>query len=219
MGDREAVQQLYTERVGLYHFLFFRLLGYGRGLRAALERDLELRPGARVLDAGCGSGVLTRHIDALARARGIGDLTLHGFDLTPAMLERFQAWIEATGARHVEARQADVLRPEQLPADWTGYDWVVTSAMLEYLPRPELPAALAHLRSRLALGGRLLLVITRHNPMTALLIERWWYANAYAPAELRGLLEGAGFREVRRRGFPWPYRHLNLWGDVWLAAA
>jgi hypothetical protein len=35
----------------------------------------------------------------------------------------------------VEARQANVLDMDTLPADWTSYDLVVTASMLEYVPR------------------------------------------------------------------------------------
>ncbi|MBA2350010.1 MAG: methyltransferase domain-containing protein, partial [Solirubrobacterales bacterium] len=57
----------------------------GRSAEEAMRDDLEavLEPGARVLDAGCGTGALSRQM--LARCPAI-DLTM--VDLSPEMLAR-----------------------------------------------------------------------------------------------------------------------------------
>ena len=68
---------------------FIRFFRYPQGLQRYFLASPLLRPGLRVLDAGCGTGVVTLALrDAMVR-RGIEKRTRHGFDLTPAMLERF----------------------------------------------------------------------------------------------------------------------------------
>jgi len=211
--DSHAVQQMYSEKASFYHHFFIDFLRYGAGLKALLRRSDLLRPGIRVLDVGCGTGILTRNMAEIARQRGLGGIAFQGFDLTPAMLELFRAWMARTGTTGIELRQANVLEPERLPADWTGYDVIVSSAMLEYLPKDRLKDVLAHIGGRLAPEGRLLVVITRKNLLMKLLIENWWRANMYEREEIASLFEEAGLAPAFGR-FPFPYNHLNLWGLV-----
>ena len=210
----QEVRRLYTERTDLYHRFFGDLLGYGPGIRALVAASGLLASGQRILDAGCGSGLVTRGLLAAARQRRLTGITVDGFDLTPAMLARFGEWLRASATENVSLRLADVLEPEALPDEWTGYDLVVSSAMLEYLPKASLATALANLRARLRPGGCLLFAITRRNPLMALLIERWWRSHAYERGELEGHVRAAGFEVVRFERFPLPYRWLDLWGHV-----
>jgi hypothetical protein len=54
---------------------------------------------------------------------------------------------EITG---VQLRQPDVLALDQLPQSWFDYDLISSTSTLEYLPKSELPLALAELRKRLS---------------------------------------------------------------------
>jgi ubiquinone/menaquinone biosynthesis C-methylase UbiE len=62
--SRLAVQELYTKGVDRYNS-FITAFESPRGIRALLRRSSLLRPGLRVLDAGCGFGVVTFLIEAL----------------------------------------------------------------------------------------------------------------------------------------------------------
>jgi SAM-dependent methyltransferase len=173
-----------------------------------------LRPDLRALDAGCGTGIVTLALrDALLR-RGLGYKALHGFDLTPAMLNRFRETLRARGIDGVETVQADVLRLDALPPEWTYYDLVVSASMMEYLSRARLVDALAALRDRLNPDGQLVLFITRRNWLMRLLIGRWWKANLYSASELRDMFARAGFSTVAFGSFPLSVRHLALWGHI-----
>ena len=139
---------------------------------------------------------------------------IDAFDLTPAMLERFQARLDSDDIANVHLMRTNVLHLEALPEDWKDYDLIITASMLEYLPPSGLEKALAGLRDRLREGGTLHLFITRNNFLMRPLIERWWSANLYTREELREALEDAGFTEFSFGHFPVPHRLLDLWGHV-----
>ena len=211
--ESQEVEKLYTENASLYHHFFIDFLRYGAGLKRLLAKSDYLRPNIKVLDVGCGTGILTRSMTAIARERGFGGITFHAFDLTRAMLDLFRDWIARTGTTGIELRQANVLDPAALPEDWKNYDLIVSSAMLEYLPKERLKDALAHIAGRLAPDGRLLVVITRRNFLMKLLIAWWWKAHMYEKEEIAAVFEEAGLT-ARFGRFPFPYDYLNLWGLV-----
>lgn len=204
---------LYAERASAY-VRFIRAVGYPAGLRAYFAAAPWLGDGLRVLDAGCGTGVAALAVRDALVSRGCAPRALHGFDLTPAMLDRFRQALSQRGINGVELAEANVLDLSRLPAEWTGYDLIVTASMLEYLPRTELAPALAGLRKRLAPTGRLVLFITRRNWITRPLIGRWWQSNLYAAAELRKAFAEAGFPAVEFDGFPFRFRYLSSWGYI-----
>lgn len=139
---------------------------------------------------------------------------MHGFDLTPAMLDRFSDERRAQAITGVETAQADVLRLDTLPASWRDYDLVVSASMLEYVPRDRLSEALAGLRGLLAPGGRFVLFITRRNWLTRPLIGRWWQGNLYDEVELHESLQLAGFESFGFGSFPITAHHLSAWGHI-----
>lgn len=212
--EAREVQELYTASADGY-LRFAAAFGYRQGLGAVIAGSGLLRPGLRVLDAGCGAGTVTfALLDALERQK-IGYQTIDAFDLTPAMLERFAAGLAARGCTEIHPRQANVLAlDEQLPGEWRGYDLILSASMLEYLPKEQLPVALASLRARLAPGGTLLVFITRANLPMRVLIGWLWRSETYRRAELARAFAAAGLREVGFLSFPWRWFWLNQWGYV-----
>ena len=102
-----------------------------------------------------------------------------------------------------------MLNLEALPSSWTNYDLIISASMLEYLPKQELPRALAGLHARLAPDGYILIMITRKTPETKVFIEWWWHAERYTKNELLGAFSAAGFQNPIFRPFPWRYFWLN----------
>ena len=206
-------KQLYTERVDTYEAFnaFFRS---PQAQKAFFERYDGLRPGLRVLDAGCGTGATTVALVGALRARGLAPRELHAFDLTPAMLDRFRQRLERGDLPAVQVREADVLELQQLPADWSAYDLIVSVAMLEYVPKAKFARALGALRTRLAPQGRLLLFITRKNWINRPLIGTWWQANLYTRDELVRAFASAGLGQPRFRRFPATHFWQNVWAHV-----
>jgi cyclopropane fatty-acyl-phospholipid synthase-like methyltransferase len=135
--------------------------------------------------------------------------SVDAFDLTPAMLYRFQKALEVRGITRVHLLQADVLALETLPSSWTNYDLILSASMLEYLPKQDLPRALQGLHARMAPGGRVLVLITRKTPETKILIEWWWHAERYTKNELLRAFMEAGFQDPAFLRFPLRYTWLN----------
>ena len=205
---------LYSRRSTLYAKLI-RYVGYQNGIESVFRTEMAhaLSPCARVLDAGCGAGAVTFALlsayGKLSVPRGIID----AFDLTPKMLQRFRGQLDRERACSVRLVQADVLNLESsLPADWTDYDLVVSSGMLEYVGRRQLSQALVNLRGLLKPRGSLLLFVSRKGLFNKWAMERWWQANCYDAAELELALRSAGFESVSFHRFPAPYAFLNAWG-------
>lgn len=151
--------------------------------------------GRRVLDAGCGDGVLTW---TLAR-RGANAV---GVDADPVMLEAARraaagAGIEAT---FVEAEL------ERLPFPDASFDVVVAVTVLCFVPDPA--SAIPELVRVLRPGGRLVLgELGRWSTWAALRRVRGWRGSATwraahfrSAVELRGILEAAGLTVETARG-------------------
>ena len=205
--------QLYTDRAQSY-VRFVRLVGYPQGLRAYLVGSPLLRSGLRVLDAGRGTGIVTLALREALLKRDLSPGQLHGFDLTPAMIERFRQTMQRRAIADIAVVQADVLRLDSLPSSWSNYDLIVSASMMEYLPHERLVDALAGLRERLNADGSLLLFVTKRNWLMRPLIGRWWDANLYTAGEVKSAFQQASFSTVAFRKFPLPFRHLEFWGHI-----
>jgi len=218
MSGSDAVAQFFDRRTARYDH-FIRLMRYPQGLRAFFRRSSFLRSGLGILDAGCGTGALTLAVREALSERALAARSFHGFDLTPSMLEHLRVRLRAQAIDDVELRQADVLRLETLPHDWTDYDLIVSASMLEYLPRERLADALSGLRARLRADGRFVLFITRRNWLMQPLIGAWWRSNLYSASEVRGALRQAGFARITFHTFPAQFRYLDVWGHIAEAGA
>ena len=202
--SRSAVQELYTKEIDRYGS-FIAAFQAPQGMQALLRRSHLLRGGLRVLDAGCGFGMATFAFLEALRERNLDYETIDAFDLTPAMLARFQSELETRGISRVQLHQADVLGLETLPPSWKKYDLIISASMLEYLAKEDLPRALAGLHARLAPDGYILIVITRKTWETKVLIEWWWHAERYTKNELLRAFDQGGFGTPIFERFPLRY--------------
>jgi SAM-dependent methyltransferase len=155
---------------------------------------------ARVVDVGCGVGVMHRYL------RGVG--RLDGADVSAASIER---------ARRENPEVEYAVAPaERLPYDDDAFDVAFAIGLLHHLAPESRDAAIAELARVTRPGG--LVVPFEHNPLnplTRLAVARCEFdedAVLLGPRELRARLGRVGLRPVEERYilfFPWrgaPFR-------------
>jgi ArsR family transcriptional regulator len=164
---------------------------------AAWARALgHLLPPLDIADLGCGEGYLT--IEAARFAR-----TVIAVDRSEAVLERARGAAARRKLKNIEWKRGDL---EQLPLNDASVDVALLSQALHHAAAPA--QALAEAARIVRPGGRVLVLdLRRHD-------EQWvrerlgdmWLG--FDDAELRRLLEGAGFSDIkvtvgtRRQGDP-----------------
>jgi arsenite methyltransferase len=179
-----------------------------------LVRELAPAPGERVLDVGCGTGLLAEHIADLVGPPG----HVLGVDPLPLRIELAQA----KAGSNLEFKVADAYDLSSIPA--AGFDVVCLNAVFHWLPEKSGP--LREFARVLKPGGRLGISSgakgprTRYQELISEVLARPPF-NAYArppdglthrvdEPEMRQLLTAAGFEvksiEVREsvRGFTSP---------------
>lgn len=170
MNDR-LIDQM--ERVQREHFWF---RARAEIVLALLQPRLE--PGQRLLDAGCGTGLLLSRLP--------GDLRLAGLDASERALEHARA--------RLSSRESD-LRAGSLPGapgfDDESFDWILLTDVLEHLEDDR--ASLAVLHGLLRPGGRLLLTVPAFRWLWTKHDEEHGHFRRYSRPELDGRLREAGF--------------------------
>ena len=167
---------IYDRFTNLYD-LMFRVNGYSRSVERYLrETRLPLPAGARVLDAGCGTGLLTlAFLRVLERPADIVSIDLSMRSLQTA--RRAVQKLPKGARRRAAFAQSNALA---LPFADETFDLVLTSGVLEYLPLRE---GLGELARVLAPGGHLLFVPVRPSPFTRIL-EVMFRFKAHPPREV-----------------------------------
>ena len=116
---------------------------------------VEIRPGLKVIDLGCGTGELTRKL-----ADSLPDSEVTGLDSSPEMLEKAASY--STSNLHFE--QGDQAK---LKGKW---DLIFSNAAIQWSENHE--ELIPYLISRLNLGGQLCVQIpSNHNHISHLLIR------------------------------------------------
>ncbi len=172
----ESPVSIYDRFTNLYD-LMFRINGYGLSIERYLrESRLQLPAGASILDAGCGTGLLTLALlRVLERPSRITAVDLSARSLQTA---RRAAEKSEDAERHtISFVRANVL---ELPFPDDSFDFVMTSGVLEYVPLHEGMRELARV---LAPGGYLLHLPVRPSPMSTLL-EIIFRFKAHPPGEV-----------------------------------
>jgi len=127
-------------------------------LNGGALRAIALRGGERVIDFGCGTGLLSRD---LARAAG-GASRLVAIERSPDQLrEAIRLARDAGEERLVDFREGDALAPPLRDDEWATFDVAHTRFLLEHLPRP-VEAVRVMLRA-VRPGGRIVLQDEDHN--------------------------------------------------------
>lgn len=179
-----------------FYDLYCPVIGFGPAFRARTLSHAAIRPGERLLDVGCGTGVLTRR--ALEAARPGGSAV--GIDPSWRMVQVGRETAVRLGSA-VEFKLAAI---ERLPFDDAQFDVALSSLMLHHLPPETKRQGLAEVYRVLKPGGRLV-AVDIDRPAQPL----WWLAlwpMMMMPSvadNLRGRvpdhLRQAGFTQVESR--------------------
>jgi cyclopropane-fatty-acyl-phospholipid synthase len=111
-----------------------------------VARKLDLKPGARLLDIGCGWGGMVRHA-----------AKHHGVSAIGVTLSREQAaWAREAVEREGLSDLVDIRFSDYRDIAETGFDAVASIGMAEHVGVHNYPSYFESLRSRLRDGGRLL---------------------------------------------------------------
>ena len=145
----EARAGSYYDRIARFYDLTFKVNGYGRALDQYFQtHPLPVTRGQRILDAGCGTGLLTM---ALLRAvRFPVAITALDLSSTSVAAARKALYYSNGRKRDVTFAQGNLLC---LPFADESLDVVVTSGAIEYVP---LADGLTELARVIAPGGHLL---------------------------------------------------------------
>lgn len=191
-------------------------LGSGPWYRRQALLRAGLAAGMRVVDVGCGTGLLAREAMAVVGPTG----SLVGVDPSPGMMAQVTAKGPLPGAEFVEGRA------EALPLPDAGADFLSMGYALRHID--DVQVAFAEFKRVLRPGGRVLVLeITRPTgtfgrlalrlymrvfvPLVARLLARrsdtprlfryYWdtIEACILPAEVMAALQRAGFTDVRRR--------------------
>jgi len=125
-------------------------LGQEGRYRKLAIRLLELRGGERVLDVGCGTGVLTRQI---AARLATGDACAVGLDAAPKMIE-----VARRHARGLARLRFDVGAAEALAYPDASFDCAVSTFFYHHIDAELKRRSLAEVLRVLKPGGRLVIV-------------------------------------------------------------
>lgn len=128
-----------------------RTLHHINPVRAAYVRE-RVAPGARIVDVGCGGGLL-------AEALAAGGLEVTGIDAAPALIDVAKLHLKESGLRVDYRAQLSSALAEEQPGRFHA---VSCMEMLEHVEDPQ--AILADCRRLLAPGGQLFLSTINRTP-------------------------------------------------------
>jgi ubiquinone/menaquinone biosynthesis C-methylase UbiE len=171
----------------------------GAPLAADLIRLASLRPGERVLDVACGTGVVAR-----LASQQVGDTgTVTGLDINPGMLAVARS-VTPPGML-IDWREASA---EAMPLPDVSFDVGLCQMGLQFMPDKH--AALREMQRVLVRGGRLILNVPGPTPRPFAIMgealarhigaEAAGFVNhvfsLHDAAEIQNLISGAGFHDV-----------------------
>ena len=192
---RAAVRLIYQLGAGVYDQTRANVTASDeRVLLPLLRAALAGTPGPRVLDVATG----TARVPVLLADQSWFDGMIDGLDLTPAMLARAQAKIDAAGlAAWVVLHQGDA---SSLPWPDASFDLVISLEALEFFPRPR--RALAEMSRVLRPGGAL--IVSKYPDLWARVLP----FKGLTRSGMTRLLDRLGLAEIAIR--EWQLGHYEL---------
>lgn len=190
----EARAGSYYDKIAAYYDLTFKLNGYGRSLDQYFETNpLPVSRGAKILDAGCGTGLLT-----LALLRNLHfPVSITALDLSATSISAARKAVDESPGRtrDVTFAEGNLL---SLPFADNSLDLVVTSGALEYVPLGEGMTEIARV---IAPGGHLLHIPCWRSAPTTIFLQILFRFQAHLRKEILSHT-AQHFRMVHEYRFP-----------------
>ena len=191
----EAKAGSYYDRIARFYDLTFKVNGYGRSLdQYFANHPLPVTRGAKILDAGCGTGLLT--LALLRSIRFPVSITALDLSSTSVAAARKALYYSSGRKRDVTFTQGNLL---SLPFADESLDLVVTAGALEYVP---LADGLNELARVIAPGGHLL-HLPVHPSVIGVVLEILFRFKSHPPREVKDKTE-RHFRIIHQYRFPPP---------------
>lgn len=196
--DERRMDKSYSGNPAVNYERFF-VPAIGAPLATDLIRHAALRPGERVLDVACGTGVVARLASQQVGATG----TVTGLDLNRGMLAVARS--RTPLAKPIEWHEASA---EAMPFPDASFNVVLCQMGLQFMPDKQ--AALGEMQRVLVPGGRLILNVPGPTPQLFTIMaealaghigaEAAGFVNQvfslHDAAEIQKLISGAGFHDV-----------------------
>lgn len=161
---RPLIRAIYNVMAPFYDWGARLLLPDYRLAGETLLAQLRVSSEDRLLDLGCGTGMLTVPAVSLAQM-------VVGLDMTPGMLAQLQGKIPRNHLQHVALVQADARR---LPVRSQSFSVVVSSFMLLHLTTAEKRQVFADIHRSLVSSGRVGFLTSKHSLGDAYPTRRDW---------------------------------------------
>lgn len=191
----EARAGSYYDRIARYYDLTFKVNGYGRSLDQYFRHHpLPVSRGAKILDAGCGTGLLT--LALLRSVRFPVSITALDLSSTSVAAARKALYYSSGRKRDVTFTQGNLLC---LPFADESLDLVVTAGALEYVPLADGLNELA----RVIKPEGYLLHLPVHPSLIGVFLEILFRFKSHPPREVKDQTE-RHFRIVHQYRFPPP---------------
>ena len=191
----EAKAGSYYDRIARFYDLTFKVNGYGRSLdQYFANHPLPVSRGAKILDAGCGTGLLT--LALLRSIRFPVSITALDLSSTSVAAARKALYYSSGRKRDVTFTQGNLLC---LPFADESLDLVVTAGALEYVP---LADGITELARVIRPGGHLL-HLPVHPGLIGVFLEILFRFKSHPPREVKDQTE-RHFRIVHQYRFPPP---------------
>ena len=172
----EARAGSYYDRIARFYDLTFKVNGYGRSLdQYFASHPLPVSRGARILDAGCGTGLLTMAL--LRSIRFPVSITALDLSSTSVAAARKSLYYSDGRKRDVTFTQGNLLC---LPFADESLDVVVTAGALEYVPLADGLTELA----RVITPGGYLLHLPVHPGVAGVFLEILFRFKSHPPKEV-----------------------------------
>ena len=101
-------------------------------LNERCRSSFEVRPGSKILDVGCGLGILARQLARETNCQVIG------IEKSPKQIEGFHRLAGVAGERDlVELREGSAYDLPLSESEWGSFDLVYTRFLLEHVSKPQ----------------------------------------------------------------------------------